>query len=62
MGSNKYDPRNPRWYLDGIKKWSGRRKVLAEVVEDAQKRFAREVKFHELHKHGKNFVPEGYVE
>lgn len=56
------DDKNRSAYLEGIKKWSGRRKVLTEVVEDAQERFAREVKFHELHKHGKNFQPEGYQE
>ena len=56
------DDKHRSTYLDGIKKWSGRRKVLTEVVEDAQERFAREVRFHELHKHGKNFMPEGYEE
>ena len=56
------DDKHRSTYLDGIKKWSGRRKVLTEVVEDAQERFAREVRFHELHKHGKNFMPERYEE
>lgn len=56
------DDKNRSTYLEGIKKWSGRRKVLAEVVEVAQDRFEREVIFHELHKHGKHFVPEGYEE
>ena len=56
------EDKNRSIYLEGIKKWSGRRKVLTEVVEKAQERFAREVKYHELHKHGKNFQPEGYQE
>lgn len=56
------DDKNRSTYLEGIKKWSGRRKVLTELVEDAQERFAKEVKYHELHKHGKNFMPEGYKE
>ena len=54
------DDKHRSSYLDGIKKWSGRRKVLTEVVEDAQERFAKEVNFHELHKHGMNFAPQNY--
>lgn len=62
MGSCLFvlDDKHSSNYLAGIKKWNGRRKVLTEVVEDAQERFAREVKFHELHKHGMNSVPEGH--
>jgi len=55
------DKRRTR-YLDGIKKWSSRRKVLTEVISEAQERFENAVDSHRLHEHGQNFVPEDYEE
>ena len=56
------DDKRRRDYLDGITKWSGRRKVFLEVAQETQARFEAQIDLHEYQKHGQNFLPENYIE
>jgi hypothetical protein len=47
-------------YLDGIKKWSGRRKLLIGVVAEAQERFESAIERQELRRYGLEYEPPGY--
>ena len=56
------DDKRRRDYLDGITKWSGRRKVFLEVAQETQARFEAQIDLHEYQKHGQNFLPDNYIE
>ena len=56
------DDKRRRDYLEGITKWSGRRKVFLEVAQETQARFEAQIDLHEYQKHGQNFLPENYIE
>jgi Fic family protein len=56
------DDKRRRDYLDGITKWSGRRKVFLEVAQETQTRFETQIDLHEYQKHGQNFLPDNYIE
>ena len=49
-------------YLAGITKWSSRRKLLLNVVAEAQERFENQVVHFTMRQHGQNFLPENYTE
>lgn len=49
-------------YLDGIRKWSSRRKILLNVVEESQERFENQIVHFTMREHGQNFLPENYTE
>lgn len=56
------DDKKRREYLDGIEAWDDDKVILYALMQDTQKRFADQIKLQDLHEHGQNFLPEGYME
>ena len=56
------DDKKRREYLDGIEAWDDEKVILYTLMQDTQKRFADQIKLQNLHEHGQNFLPEGYME
>ncbi len=56
------DDKKRKDYLDGIVGWDNEKVILYELMQDTQKRFADQIKLQELHAHGQDFLPEGYME
>jgi Fic family protein len=56
------DDKKRKVYLEGIEAWDDEKVILYELMQDTQKRFADQIKLQNLHEHGQNFLPEGYME
>jgi len=56
------DDKKRKVYLEGIEAWDDEKVILYELMQDTQKRFADQIKLQDLHEHGQNFLPEGYME
>lgn len=56
------DDKKRKEYLDGIRAWDDEKVILYELMQNTQERFADQIKLQDLHEHGQNFLPEGYLE
>lgn len=56
------DDKKRKAYLEGIEAWDDEKVIFYELMQETQKRFADQIKLQDLHEHGQNFLPEGYME